>query len=291
MLYVLYNINKISGDFMEAEYLNLSEDDRKSLEYAAKLLENPGILIRAMNTIGSPIETAIQKLPAAISKQVNKAADMALNKAADLALSTLSRGGVSKEDSAISEKMHKLAAGFSGAVGGLFGLPGILADLPATTVLMLRSIMKTAQEYGEDLSDPQTIAACMEVFALGGNSKADDGSETGYYSVRYALSASIRQAENYLASQGSKGIADKSAPALIRLIANISQRFGITVSEKAMAQAIPVIGAAGGAAINIVFMNHFQDMARGHFIVRRLERKYGKAYIEEKYKEIKKNMR
>lgn len=272
---------------MEAEYLNFSNDDLKSLQYAASLLENPGLLIRAMNKIGSPIETAIQKLPDGISKQINKAADIALNKAADLALSTLGNGGnVSQKENAVSEKMHKLAAGFSGAIGGLFGMPGILADLPATTVIMLRSIMKTAQEYGEDLSDPQTIAACMEVFALGGNSKSDDGAETGYYSVRYALSASLRQAENYLASQGTKGIADKSAPAFLRFIANLSQRFGITVSEKAMAQAIPVIGAAGGAAINIIFLDHFQDMARGHFIVRRLERKYGKQAVKDKYDEI-----
>ena len=210
-----------------------------------------------------------------------------MNKAADLALSTLGNGGnVSQKENAVSEKMHKLAAGFSGAIGGLFGMPGILADLPATTVIMLRSIMKTAQEYGEDLSDPQTIAACMEVFALGGNSKSDDGAETGYYSVRYALSASLRQAENYLASQGTKGIADKSAPAFLRFIANLSQRFGITVSEKAMAQAIPIIGAAGGAAINIIFLDHFQDMARGHFIIRRLERKYGKQAVKDKYDEI-----
>ena len=50
--------------------------------------------------------------------------------------------------------------------------------------------------------------------------------------------------------------------------------------EKAAAQAIPAIGAAGGAIINTIFMDHFQDMARGHFIVRKLERKHGKKVIE-----------
>ncbi|HRZ21620.1 MAG TPA: EcsC family protein, partial [Bacteroidales bacterium] len=59
--------------------------------------------------------------------------------------------------------------------------------------------------------------------------------------------------------------------------------FGIQITEKAAAQAIPAIGAAGGALINTIFMDHFQDMAKGHFIVRRLERKYGKEAIQDLY--------
>jgi hypothetical protein len=70
------------------------------------------------------------------------------------------------------------------------------------------------------------------------------------------------------------------------LITQIAQRFSIQVSEKAAAQAVPAIGAAGGAIINTLFIDHFQDLARGHFIVRRLERKYGKAIVEETYKAV-----
>jgi hypothetical protein len=55
------------------------------------------------------------------------------------------------------------------------------------------------------------------------------------------------------------------------------------VSEKFVAQSVPVIGAAGGAAINVMFMTHFQDLARGHFIVRRLERKYGAEHVRAVY--------
>ena len=56
--------------------------------------------------------------------------------------------------------------------------------------------------------------------------------------------------------------------------------------EKAVAQAIPLLGAAGGATINLLFMDHFQHMARGHFIVRRLERAYGKELIRETYQRM-----
>jgi hypothetical protein len=69
----------------------------------------------------------------------------------------------------------------------------------------------------------------------------------------------------------------------VRLIALIGSRFGIVVSQKTAAQAVPVIGAAGGALINTIFISHYQDMARGHFAVRRLERKYGPEAIREAY--------
>ena len=83
-----------------------------------------------------------------------------------------------------------------------------------------------------------------------------------------------------------KGLAEEGAPAFVRLIIQIAERFSIQVTEKAAAQAIPVIGAVGGAIINTLFIDHFQDMARGHFIVRRLERKYGSEIVEETYKKI-----
>jgi glycerate kinase len=72
-------------------------------------------------------------------------------------------------------------------------------------------------------------------------------------------------------------------PMLIKLINTIASRFGIVVSEKLAAQSIPLIGAAGGAAINLMFIDHFQDMAEGHFIVKRLEKKYGSEKIEVLY--------
>jgi hypothetical protein len=55
------------------------------------------------------------------------------------------------------------------------------------------------------------------------------------------------------------------------------------VSEKVAAEAVPIVGAAGGAVINLLFIDHFQNMARGHFIVRRLERAYGAELVRAEY--------
>ena len=57
----------------------------------------------------------------------------------------------------------------------------------------------------------------------------------------------------------------------------------MVVTQKAMAQALPVLGAIGGGLVNTVFISHFQDMARGHFAVRRLERDYGEDAVREAY--------
>ena len=63
-------------------------------------------------------------------------------------------------------------------------------------------------------------------------------------------------------------------------------RFNVVVSEKVAAQAVPVVGAATGAAINLLFVNTFQRTAGGHFVVRRLERKYGLDVVKSAYESI-----
>ena len=136
---------------------------------------------------------------------------------------------------------------------------------------------------GEPLADANTKLACLEVFALGGTKEDDDGVDTGYFAVRAALAGAMTEAGKYLVEHG---LASSGAPALVRFLAKIASRYSIQVSEKAAAQAIPLLGAAGGATINLVFMGHFQNMARGHFIVRRLERTYGKDLIHETYQRL-----
>ena len=41
--------------------------------------------------------------------------------------------------------------------------------------------------------------------------------------------------------------------------------------------------SATTAVINLLFIDHFQDIARGHFIVRRLERTYGADIVKQAY--------
>jgi hypothetical protein len=101
--------------------------------------------------------------------------------------------------------------------------------------------------------------------------------------MRAALAKSVSEAAGYIAQ---RGLVEEGAPAIVRLIAQLATRFGVNVSEKVAAQAVPVIGAAGGVVVNVLFIDHFQEMARGHFIVRRLERTYDPQLVREEYERL-----
>jgi hypothetical protein len=257
----------------------ISESDRKELQLAKNLLENPGIAAKITNVIGIPIEKGIEKLPKNWGEKIGEITKTALLRASEVAIFTI-KDNPGEES---SNKWHKLGVAASGSVGGFFGLAALAIELPISTTIMLRSIAEIARSHGESITSDKTKIACLEVFALGGNSKSDEATESGYYAVRTLLAKSVSETTKFIVE---KGLTEEGAPILVKLIANISQRFGIQITEKAAAQAIPAIGAAGGAIINTIFIDHFQDMAKGHFIVRKLERVYGKEIIKNLYEEL-----
>jgi hypothetical protein len=256
--------------------MRLSRDERGELGYAKSLLENPGLVAKITNAIGAPVERGFALLPAKWSDAVNRAAQAALRKALDTAAATVGDSGPRRS----ADVLHRMIVAATGAAGGAFGLPALLVELPVSTTIMLRSIVDVARSQGERIKELETKLACLEVFALGGPSKRDDAAETGYFAVRTALATTVSEAAQYIAK---RGLAQEGAPALVRFIAQIASRFGVVVSEKAAAQAVPIIGAVGGAAVNLIFIKHFQDMARGHFIVRRLERVHGQDVVRAEY--------
>jgi hypothetical protein len=148
---------------------------------------------------------------------------------------------------------------------------------------MLRSIADIARGEGEDLSSVDTHLACITVFALGGRSRVDNAAETAYYAVRAALTRTLTEAAEFIAQ---RGIAEEGTPIVIRVMANLASRFGVIVTDKVAAEMIPILGAVGGASINLLFISHFQAAARGHFTVRRLERKYGEELVKREYEKV-----
>ncbi len=255
------------------------QEDLNDLKRAKMLLEHPGIAARITNFIGTPIERGFALLPENWNSTIMEITRAALFRAAKAAVFTMKNTPGERA----SNFLHKLAVAATGGVGGFLGLPALSVELPVSTTIMLRSIADIARSEHEDIFSIDSQIACLEVFALGGPSKDDDASESGYFAVRAALARSVTQAAEYIAE---KGLTEEGAPALVRLIAQIAEYFSIQVSEKTAAQAIPAIGAAGGAIINTLFIDHFQDMGRGHFIVRRLERKYGSQVVESVYVSI-----
>jgi hypothetical protein len=262
---------------MSLAVVAMSPEHREELRAAKRALEHPGLAVRIANAIGSPIESTIGRLPKRWQEGIVGISRDALERAARVAIWTVDPGS----PRVTSNGFHRLAVSLSGAVGGAFGLPALALELPVSTTIMLRSIADIARCEGEDLRTPDAKLACVEVFALGGRTRSDDASESAYYVARTALGAAITDAAEYLA----RGATQATEPALVRFITSVAARFEVQVTEKVAAQAVPIVGAAGGALINTLFIGHFQTVAHGHFTIRRLERIYSPAVIAAAYRE------
>jgi hypothetical protein len=259
----------------------MTEDDLKALRAAVAALENPGLAARLGEIAGRPIAWMEKALPPAASKAVATATTTALNAALAVALRTMQN-----EPKAASRLLHTALAAASGAVGGGFGIAGLPVELPVSTIIMLRSIGDIARSEGEDLADPETALGCLQVFALGGRESGVDAAESGYFAVRGVLAKSVAEASRFIAE---RGVLAEGAPVLVRFIGQVAARFGVVVTQKLAAQAVPFIGAIGGATINFAFINHFQEVARGHFTVRRLERRYGAEAVRVAYEGLRRD--
>ena len=253
----------------------MTEGDLAALRSAVAALEHPGLAARLTNMAGKPIELIGYALPAPASQAITAATTKALEMALEVALRSMQQA-----PRAGSQRLHKVLATASGAAGGAFGLASLPIELPFSTIIMLRSIAEIARSEGEDLSDPEAALSCVQVFALGGRPGSADASESGYFAVRGILAKSVTQAARFVVE---RGVVEEGGPVLVRFITQVASRFGLVVTQKLAAQAIPLVGALGGAAVNYAFIQHFQEMARGHFTVRRLERAYGKEAVRKAY--------
>lgn len=256
----------------------LSASDLEALREAVAALERRSFAGRLADLAGRPFELTGAALPPRLQTMISASAQAALKAAMTVALGSLERSP--RRDSA---RLHRGLALMCGGFGGAAGLASLPLELPVSTTIMLRSIADIARNEGENLRDPAAALACLEVFALGAHAGGDNLTEGGYLAIRALLAKSVSDAARFVAM---KGAAQESAPAMARVVAQISSRFGVVVSQKTAAQAAPLFGAIGGAAINLAFMRHFQSLARGHFTVRRLERVYDPVAVREHYARI-----
>lgn len=258
----------------------MGPEDRATLETAIRRLEEPSLVARISDLVGTPVEALMSRLPEGAHARLDRVVRRSLEAAMEVAVRSLGRGRPGRPAGRL---VHTFAGGLSGAVGGFFGLQGLAAELPVSTTIILRAVADIARAEGEDPAAADTRMACLSVFALGGRTGEDDAAESGYYAVRAALAQTVTEAARYVAQRRAL---DQGAPVLVRLLARIASRFNTVVAEKIVAQGVPVVGAVGGAAVNVAFLRHFQDVARGHFAIRRLERIYGRDAVELEYRRL-----
>lgn len=278
----------------------MKNDELDFLKEAYQYLENPSFVTKVTDYLGKPIQKTMDRMPPLVQEKLSKASERAIRKSLDVAHNTLQLTTVDtptdlnkiQSESSRLRLGHNLATATTGAVGGFFGEIGFLLELPITTTIIMRSILAQGQNYGH-LSKEELITNALYVFSLGSSkSKADDEMDTAYYTSRFAMDYAIRKAAEYLASNTPrtvlKSIEAGSAPIILELISKVAGRFNIAVGEKMLAESLPVVGAVGGATLNLLFTDFFTLSAKYHFGIKYLENKYGKDIVQQNYSRISK---
>ena len=253
----------------------LSPSHQKALQRAFLVLENPRFAARLADYAGQPVRRVLRMLPKAANAQLSGVVESAVLRCLRVAINSIEPASKGRPQTLVPT----ILVGLSGGVSGVFGVAALPLELPLSTTIMLRAIADIARYAGEDLSTLEAKLACIEVFGLG-SGDPENRFDAGYFASRVLLSKLAGDASALILE---RGVAGASAPAANRLVAEIASRFGIVISERVAAGALPVLGALGGATLNLIFMNHFQRIARAHFTVRRLEREYGADAVRHYY--------
>jgi hypothetical protein len=191
-----------------------------------------------------------------VPEKIRGLAEAALARAFDIAILGLPEGVRLSPGPRATQAVVTL----SGAIGGFYGMAGLVPDATFTTLAIMREIARLARDEGEDLTSEAGRQACLEVFLLSPDARlreATGESDLSYFSARLVL-------------QGRPVLA---------LLNQAGARYGLVLSDKLALQAVPVLGALCGAAVNHAFLAHYRDLARAHFTLRRLERAYGETRV------------
>ena len=275
--------------------VQIPAEEMAFIQEAAKYLESPSFLMRIADFVGEPLQKIGNAIvPAKVAEYGNEA----LNKVMTIAISTIPNNQPESEvekgylESGWSGLWHRVAVTVTGGIAGAFGLPGLAIELPVTTGILFRSIASIAGEYGENLASSEVRMECLSVFCHGGPGASDDAMESSYLTSRLAMAALIEKSATFITGKSaeavSEAIAKGTAPTLVNLMNKIMSQFNIAVSQKYIAQSLPLISIASGAAINNAFAGHFNSVAKYHFGIRKLERKYGQDIVFEAYNQEKK---
>lgn len=206
-----------------------------------------GPLMALLNRLGGTLENQVALIPAALRSRIEAVTAQALEAAYGI-------GGRMPEG---GNRTSLAAALATGAAGGAGGIATAVAELPFTITVLLHAIRREARRAGFDPDDPWIMAEALRTFGSGGPAATDDGIDTSFIGARLAL----------------------TGPALQRLIATVAPRLAATLGQKIVAQAVPVLGAVSGAALNAAFLRHYREAAAIRFALLRLAETHGAAPV------------
>lgn len=205
-----------------------------------------GPVMAIVNRLGGAVEDRIAALPDGVKAQIGAVVEKALMTAHGIA-------GAGDRLPDMGRQGPLAAAVVSGAVGGAGGIATSIAEMPVTITVILHAIRRAAREAGFDPDDPAIRAECLRVFTAGSPLADDDGVNTSFLSARLTV----------------------TGPAIAQVIQSVAPKLAAAMGQKLATQAVPVLGAVAGAALNAAFLRYYREMAEIRFALLALAQQHG----------------
>jgi hypothetical protein len=263
----------------------LNEYEHRQLEQIrAWRAQSPGLATRTIGKASGPLASAVEKAVPTVALRLSLDAVHAAAVRLSDRRSILRKAGVSNVEELRHAELQTcdrlalqvgqraaLAAGGSGALFGVAGGLGLVADLPTLLTLTFRTIHRTALCYGEDLTPPERRPLPVAVFALASANSMEEKEDA------------LHAIDSVGGGAGDAGIEGMSRAAQ-RELAKDSVAFSLNNLGKSLArnlgwrkagESLPLVGAVVGGSVNAWYLHDLARAARYTFQLRWLRQKYG----------------
>jgi hypothetical protein len=166
------------------------------------------------------------------------------------------------------------------------GIPGaqlvipslILTDVTSSMTLLSRHTCRVATAYGYSSKKMENLPHLMAAMA-----PQTEWTDEGYLALKTAVVTSIRESGQFMARTAGvvldRQLLEREAPQMIRLIAYVSDRLGIVLTQKELGVLVPIAGAVLNTSINVAFQQVGHQTAKDYFRRVILEDRYGEDLV------------
>ncbi len=231
----------------------------------------PSVVSQGLGTLAAPLAWLVKKvIPESAMRAVLNGANSAGEFLADEGDIRKEAGVVSLEElryknlklsDELANSVHNWAIGIAageGAAAGAGGVLGMAADIPAVLTLALRTIHKIALCYGYKTNGEEEKIFVLKVLSLAGSNSMAEKNEA-LMTLKMLQVTIQRNTWKTIEKKAAEQLGKESAVAAIR---SLCKQLGINFTKRKAMQAIPVIGAGVGAAINADFLRDVGWAAR-----------------------------
>lgn len=173
----------------------------------------------------------------------------------------------------LARTVSRRALALGGATGALFGIAGaagLVADVPTLLTLAMRTIHRLGFCYGERPAPAHERALAIGIFALVSANSADEklAALDALHGGGALLDAAWRDGVERVAER------ELAKDATAYSLQNLARAIGLNLGKRKVAGTIPVVGAAVGAAVNAWYLSDVAKAARYVFQERWLRERY-----------------